>query len=114
MPGDRMNEVAGWKRPAKVPPIEPRAEYRAGPVGFASNVLGVTTLWSKQRAEVLKALKTHQRVAVKSGNGLGKGFSAAVAILWFLSCYDQAVVLTMGKLSLHRGRSPKLPTGPLA
>ena len=109
-----MNEVAGSKRPAKVPPIEPRAEYRAGPVGFASNVLGVTTLWSKQRAEVLKALKTHQRVAVKSGNGLGKGFSAAVAILWFLSCYDQAVVLTMGKLSLHRGRSPKLPTGPLA
>lgn len=31
---------------------------------------------------------------MKSGNGLGKGFSAAVAILWFLSCYDQAVVLT--------------------
>ncbi len=92
MPRDQMNNVTGSNRPAKIPPIEPRQEYRAGPVGFAGKVLGVT-LWSKQK-EVLKALKTHQRVAVKSGNGLGKGFSAAVAILWFLSSYEPAVVLS--------------------
>ncbi len=33
-------------------------------------------------------------MAVKSGNGLGKGFSAAVAILWFLVCHEPAVVLS--------------------
>ena len=33
-------------------------------------------------------------MAVKSGNGLGKGFSAAAAILWFLCCHDPAVVLS--------------------
>ena len=37
---------------------------------------------------------SHGRVAVKSGNGLGKGFSAAISILWFLYCEDEAVVLS--------------------
>ena len=74
------------------PPYQPRPEQCSSPVQFAREVLGVT-LWSKQE-EVLEALKDHQRVAVKSGNGLGKGFSAAAAILWFLCCYDPAVVLS--------------------
>ena len=30
----------------------------------------------------------HRRVAVKSVNGLGKGFCAAVALLWFLHIHD--------------------------
>ena len=64
----------------------------ASPVVFAREVLGVA-LWSKQE-EVLEALRVHRRVAVKSGHGLGKGFSAAVAILWFLCCHDPAVVLS--------------------
>ena len=36
----------------------------------------------------------HSRVAVKSGNGLGKGFAAAAAILWFLYCHEPAIVLS--------------------
>ncbi len=74
------------------PLYEPRPEHCTSPVQFAKEVLGAD-LWSKQE-EVLTALKDHQRVAVKSGNGLGKGFSAAVAILWFLCCHDPAVVLS--------------------
>ena len=70
----------------------PGKEDCASPVEFAREVLGVA-LWSKQE-EVLEALRVHRRVAVKSGNGLGKGFSAAVAILWFLYCHDPAVVLS--------------------
>ena len=63
------------------------------PLDFARNVLGVQ-LWSKQE-EVLSALLEHPRVAVKSGNGLGKGFSAAVALLWFLHAHqDAAIVLS--------------------
>ncbi len=63
------------------------------PVAFAKDVLQIATLWSKQE-EVLAALPDHQRVAVKSGNGLGKGFSAAAAVLWFLYCHDPAIVLS--------------------
>ena len=59
---------------------------------FARNILGVQ-LWSKQE-EVLNALSENRRVSVKSGNGLGKGFTAAVAVLWFLSCHAPAIVLT--------------------
>ena len=62
------------------------------PVEFAQDVLKVK-LWSKQE-EVLSALVEHPRVAVKSGNGLGKGFCASVAILWFLYYHDPAIVLS--------------------
>ncbi len=63
------------------------------PAAFAREVLGVR-LWEKQE-EVLTALTQHRRVAVKAGNGLGKGFSAAVAVLWFMHAHqDGAIVLS--------------------
>ena len=52
------------------------------PLEFAKDILRVE-LWSKQE-EVLSALLENRRVAVKSGNGLGRGFCAAVAVLRFL------------------------------
>ena len=60
------------------------------PVEFATDILGVE-LWAKQR-EVLDSLVEHRRVAVKSGNGLGKGFCAAVALLWFLHAHQDAAI----------------------
>ena len=62
------------------------------PEEFARDILQVD-LWHKQ-SEVLSALPDHQRVAVKSGNGLGKGFCASVAVLWFLYTHDPAIVLS--------------------
>ena len=62
------------------------------PVEFAQDILKVK-LWSKQE-EVLSALEEHPRVAVKSGNGLGKGFCASVAVFWFLYYHDPAIVLS--------------------
>ncbi len=61
-------------------------------MGFAEEVLGVT-LWSKQE-EVLRSLMAERRVAVKSGNGLGKDFTAAVALLWYLHGHDPGIVLS--------------------
>ncbi len=61
-------------------------------MGFARDVLGVT-LWSKQE-EVLRAVMEERRVAVKSGNGLGKDFTAAVALLWYLYTHDPGIVLS--------------------
>ncbi|MXZ91632.1 MAG: hypothetical protein F4Z05_09185, partial [Chloroflexi bacterium] len=62
------------------------------PVEFAREVLGVT-LWSKQE-EVLRAVMAERRVAVKSGNGLGKDFTAAVALLWYLHAHNPGIVLS--------------------
>ena len=60
------------------------------PLEFASDILGVK-LWAKQE-EVLGSLVDHRRVAVKLGNGLGKGFCAAVALLWFLYAHRDAAI----------------------
>ena len=62
------------------------------PYYFARYTLGVRP-WAKQR-EILDALQTHQRIAVKSGNGLGKGFTAAIALLWFLHTHQPAIALS--------------------
>ena len=72
----------------------PAPDDRAlSPVDFATEVLGVR-LWEKQQ-EVLTALTEHRRVAVKAGNGLGKGFCAAVAVLWYIHSHrDAAIVLS--------------------
>ena len=62
------------------------------PVRFAEEALGVK-LWSKQE-EALRAVMEERRVAVKSGNGLGKDFTAAVALLWYLHSHDPGIVLS--------------------
>lgn len=59
---------------------------------FATDTLGVSP-WSKQM-DVLDAVMRERRVAVKSGNGLGKDFIAAVAVLWYLHCHEPAIVLS--------------------
>ena len=77
----------------EMPPL-PGESYseKLSPEEFARDILGVE-LWHKQ-AEVLSALPENQRVAVKSGNGLGKGFCASVAVLWFLYTHEPAIVLS--------------------
>ena len=71
----------------------PAADAPRSPVAFAREVLGVG-LWEKQE-EVLDALSADRRVAVKAGNGLGKGFCAAVAVLWFMHAHpESAITLT--------------------
>ena len=84
-PQDRTFTSANIRAP--VPPA-----VSISPVEFATGILGVN-LWEKQ-VEVLEALASGRRVAVKAGNGLGKGFCAGVSVLWFLYSRDPAVVLT--------------------
>ena len=79
------------------------------PLEIAKDILRVE-LWSKQE-EVLSALFENRRVAVKSGNGLGKGYCAAVAVLWFLYCHDPAIVCS-GRARVSRWpTAQKLRTG---
>lgn len=62
------------------------------PVEFGADVLGVS-LWQKQR-EVLDAVGRHNRVTVRSGHGVGKTLTAAVAACWFLAEHNPALVVT--------------------
>lgn len=71
----------------------PSARYRADPVAFAREILGVEP-WSKQ-VEVIEAVRDHGRVAVSSGHKTGKSNAAAILALWFFSSFEDArVVMT--------------------
>jgi phage terminase large subunit len=64
------------------------------PVWFVEHVLGGET-WSKQQ-EILEAVRDHPRVAVRSCHGVGKTWTAARVVLWWLACHKTscAVVTT--------------------
>ncbi len=75
-----------------VPELSSSKIWQINPVKFATQHLGVTP-WRKQ-AEILNALARHNHVAVRSCNGSGKTFTAAVATLWWLMIHDDAIVVT--------------------
>lgn len=66
-------------------------EYRRAPALFAKEVL----LFEPDgwQAEALQDLADVPKVAVKSGQGVGKTGLEAVALLWFLCCYPYARVV---------------------
>ena len=79
-----------------VPPakndVRNQRAIRKHPVDFALNTLRVKP-WHKQR-QILEAIAEKRSVAVRSCNGAGKTFTAAVVILWWLMSYDNAIVIT--------------------
>ena len=64
----------------------------ADPVLFASHVLGVK-VWEKE-AEILRSVKNNRRTAIKACHGVGKTFSVAILVLWWLARYSEGIVLT--------------------
>ena len=81
----------GFKRVGRLLESD-RVVGRISPVWLLTRVLGVN-LWSKQ-ADILNAVRDHDYVAVRSCNGSGKTFTAALATLWWLICHDDAMVVT--------------------
>ena len=50
-------------------------------------------LWSIQ-SEVIKSVRDYPRTAVRSCHGIGKTFTAAMCILWFLYTHEKSIVLS--------------------
>ena len=69
-----------------------RGKAKHNPVWFATDYLGAKP-WKKQR-DILEALVSHNFVAVRSCNGSGKTYTAAIAALWWLVAHEDAVVIT--------------------
>lgn len=66
---------------------------RKDPLFFSRYVLGGEQPWARQ-ADILYALRDRHRVAVRSGHGVGKTWTAARAAIWFLYCHPHSIVLT--------------------
>ena len=59
--------------------------YQKNPILFAEEVLKFEPdIWQQ---EALKDLAETPKVAIKSGQGVGKTGMEAVALLWFLTCF---------------------------
>lgn len=71
------------------------AEYENDPEGFVYDILGVREpgLWDKQ-VELLNRTLTATRIACRSGHGVGKSFTLACLILWWLYARRGLVVST--------------------
>lgn len=76
------------------------ASWRADPVRFARDVLGVTTLWSRQR-EILASLVENRETSVPSGHGIGKDFLASIAVPWWLVLVEDSIVVTTATKALQ-------------
>lgn len=62
------------------------------PSYFTEKILN-KQLWPIQ-AEILHSVQSNMRTAVRSCHGIGKTFTAAVCILWFLYTHPKAIVLS--------------------
>ena len=75
--------------------------YQKDPILFAKEVLKfMPDAWQQ---EALKDLAGTPKVAIKSGQGVGKTSMEAVALLWFLTCfpYPRVVATAPTKQQLH-------------
>ncbi len=68
------------------------ADVLKTPTGFSKGVLGHHP-WRMQ-AEILESVATHRRTAVKSCNASGKTFTAADAVLWWVTTYPDGIAVT--------------------
>jgi hypothetical protein len=64
---------------------ERTARYADQPVKWVQERLR-QTVWSKQR-EILHAVRDHRRTAVRSGHGVGKSWTAALVVCWWLDTH---------------------------
>lgn len=75
--------------------------YQSDPVTFSCEVLRFEP--DKWQRDVLRDIAESPKVAVKSGQGVGKTSVEAVALLWFLSCFPfpRVVATAPTKQQLH-------------
>jgi len=76
----------------RLTPPQQLAWFCLDPVRYARAILG-HDLWDKQ-AELLAAIATHPRVAVKACHASSKSHSAAAAVLWWITRYSDGIAIT--------------------
>lgn len=74
--------------------LPPPKHYPTDPVGFITEKLR-ESMWSKQ-AEIVEAVSIHRRTAVQSCHGIGKSWTAAQLVAWWLTEHEpgEAFVVT--------------------
>lgn len=72
--------------------------WRNDPVKFLSDVLSIKL--AKTQSRILKSVRDNRRTLIVSGNGVGKSYSIASAIYWWITTRpDSVALLTSGSYS---------------
>jgi phage terminase large subunit len=79
--GERTVELAE-NAPKLLEPFDRIARWRDDPVVFAEEAFGLR-VWSRQQ-EVLRAVRDHERVAVRGGRKISKTLNIAVIAYWWM------------------------------
>lgn len=91
--------------------VRPHAEYQTDPIGWMVDKMGIpehTLRWSlcpgydahtwdgdeDPIARMCETIRDWKDAAVESATGTGKSYGAALLILWFLACWENAQVFT--------------------
>jgi hypothetical protein len=67
--------------------------YQDDPVAFMKDILRIDIVWAKM-VEMAYSVRDNVRTAVFAGHAVSKSFTAAGLVLWFLSCFPPATVIT--------------------
>lgn len=114
-PGEARREHGVRQTRKRLLGIEPHTSYQTDPVRWAVDKLGVNEAslrWSLNpgyqshewdgtkdpMAQALESIAAGQHVAVESGTGTGKTYTAAIAVLWFLACFLNSLVVTIAPI----------------
>lgn len=65
------------------------SRYRADPVGYAHDILGVTL--TPDQSDICRSVVQHRYTSVKASHACGKTFSAAVLANWWFSCWPSHI-----------------------
>lgn len=101
---------AEWRRRQALK-NRPHTEYQHDPIGWAVAKLGIaknSIIWSLNPGyelhdwdgtpdplvRMMEAVRDGKDVGVEAGTGTQKSFSWAIIILWFLACWENALVFT--------------------
>ena len=88
-----MNGSASSPAPSAVEARGLLARCQADPLFFSEHVLGGEQPWARQR-EIMLSVRDHARTAVPAGFAVGKTWTAARVVLWFLFSFPYSLVIT--------------------
>jgi hypothetical protein len=86
----RISKECDFKMAIDDPLVKLMAEYYNDPVKFSIDILGCMP--DDQQAMVLYSILEHPKLSVRSGRGLGKSYTSAILILWFLHTRNNAQI----------------------
>lgn len=68
-------------------------KWQLDPARFFVDVLGVESLEDYQR-DILSAISAHDRIAISACHDVGKSWSLARVVLWYVACFPYCKVIT--------------------